>query len=92
MSDLKAAAVRGARTAIFTFLGTFLPAVLNFLHGVSEWAASSGTKPVPTTSTLVYAAVSAATAAFSGLIAFGWNWVENTQGFALFGAKKDKQS
>lgn len=92
ISNLKAAAIRGARTAIFTFFGTFIPAVVGFLSKVTDWATSSGTKDFPETTALVYAAASAATAAVSGLISFLWNWLENAEGFALFGAKKDAQS
>lgn len=88
--NLQAAAIRGLRTALFTFIGMFVPAVLGFLTRVSEWAASGGTAELPTTSTLVFAAVSAATAACTGLVGFLWNWLENSKGFAIFGAKTNK--
>ena len=91
-SNIKAAAIRGLRTALFTFFGMFIPAVLGFLGKISDWAASGGTADLPTTSTLVFAAVSAATAAVSGLIGFAWNWLENSKGFALFGAKTSHNS
>lgn len=92
MSNVKAAAIRGLRTAIFTFVGLFVPALLGFFQRVSEWAASGGTADFPATSTLVLAAVSAGTAALSGLVSFFWNWIENSEGFAIFGAKQDDQS
>jgi hypothetical protein len=91
-TNVKAAAIRGLRTALFTFFGVFIPALLGFITGVSDWAAASGDASLPDISTLGYAAVSAATAAITGFIGFAWNWIENTKGFALFGAKKDIQS
>lgn len=88
--NLKAAAVRGLRTALFTFIGLFVPSLLGFITKVSDWAASGGSADFPTTSTLVYAAVAAACAALSGLVGFLWNWLENSKGFAIFGAKSTK--
>ncbi len=91
-SDLKAAAVRGLRAAIFAFLGTFVPAMVGWLHDVSTWAADGGATGFPTTSALVYTAASALAAASAGFVGFLWNWLENAKGFALFGAKKHLQS
>lgn len=87
MTDIKAAGIRGLRTALFTFLATFVPSLLGFLGKVMEWAESGGTTPVPTLSTLGYATVAAAIGALSGLVSFLWNWAENSKGFAIFGAK-----
>lgn len=92
IANWKAAAIRGLRTAVFTFFGVFIPSVLGFLTAVTDWATSNGAKDFPSTSAMVYAAASAAAAAGSGLISFLWNWLENSKGFALFGAKKDDQS
>lgn len=86
------AAKRGGRTALFTFVGIFLPSLFNFLNQVSDWAASSGAAEFPKTSVFVYTAVSAATAATSGLVSFLWNWLENSKDFAIFGAKQDLKS
>lgn len=90
--DMKSAAIRGLRTALFTFIGLFVPSLLGFFTAVSDWAATGGTADFPATSTLVYAAVTAAAAALSGLVSFLWNWVENSKGFAIFGAKQNKLS
>ena len=86
-SNVKAAATRGARIALFTFIATFIPALLGFLAKVTEWASSNGETAFPDASTLVYAVASAVCAAFAGLIGFLWNWLENSKGFAIFGAK-----
>lgn len=86
-SNIKAAGIRGLRTALFTFLATFIPSLLGFLAKVMEWAESGGTAAVPTLSTLGYAAVAAFVGALSGLVSFLWNWAENAKGFAIFGAK-----
>lgn len=91
-NDIKSAAIRGLRTALFTFIALFIPSLFGFFQAVTDWAASGGTANFPETSTLVLAAVSAATAALSGLVGFLWNWLENSKGFAIFGAKKNKLS
>ena len=94
-SSLKAAAIRGLRTALFTFFGTFVPAVLSWIGKVYEWAntrAGGNVAVFPKPTTLAFVAVAALCAATSGLIGFLWNWLENSRGFVLFGAKKDKQT
>jgi hypothetical protein len=92
MTDLKAAAIRGLRTALFTFLATFLPSLLGFFGQIMEWAESGGTSGDISLSTLGFAVVSASVAALSGLVSFLWNWAENSKGFAIFGAKADDKS
>ena len=94
-SNINAALIRGLRTAIFTFFGTFLPAVMKWIGDVYEWAntrAGGAVVVFPKPTTLAFVAVAALCSAVSGLIGFLWNWLENSTGFALFGAKKDKLS
>lgn len=67
---MKNALKSGLWTALFSFLGLFVPTVLSWTQQVSKWASTSGHAPLPGLSTLGYAVVSAGSAAVAGLIAF----------------------
>lgn len=66
----------GIASACFTFVGLFIPALLGWFSKVSEWASSSGAKPLPGLSSLGYAAVAAAMAALTGLVTFVFRWAQ----------------
>lgn len=76
---MKNALKSGLWTALFTFLGLFIPTLLSWTQKIAEWASSSGHTPLPGISTLGYAAVSAAMAAITGLIAFAWRAAQTTK-------------
>lgn len=56
---------RIARTAGVTFVTTFVPGALGWLHDVSSWATSSGQHPLPAFTNLTYLLVAATVAAFA---------------------------
>ena len=60
------------RVSVYSFLGVFVPALLGWLGNVNEWVGSDGAV-FPSVSILTKAAISATTAALSGLIAYVYN-------------------
>lgn len=76
-ADLPDPVKAGASTAAFVFLGIFVPALLGWLTDVQSWLADLGgnapdARPFPDPDVLTKAAFAAASAAFIGLINWGW--------------------
>ena len=68
----------GLNTAIFSFLGLFLPAVLGWLSAASS--AIDGGKPLPGFTPLGKAALSAFIAVITGLITALWRYAQTKTG------------
>lgn len=68
---------RAVRTFVITTLGLFIPGLLGWLHGVTEWAAGNGTSPFPDGHGLVYLGVSACVAGIVALVNLVWNALED---------------
>ena len=60
------------RVSVYAFLGVFVPALLGWLGDVNDWVGSEGAA-FPSVSIVAKAAISAFTAALSGLIAYAYN-------------------
>lgn len=66
----------GISTAAFTFVVMFLLGIGGSLTSLAQWASSSGATPLPSISAIGYAAVGAATAAITGLVATIVRWAQ----------------
>lgn len=76
-------ALKSARNVfLFAFVGLFATTALGYVREVSQWASSSGAKPLPGLNTLGYAVVSALTAAAPAALALVWR---GTQAFLGIG-------
>lgn len=74
---------RAIRTFIITTLALFIPGLLGWLNGLTEWARGEGSTPFPDAHGLLYLAVSAIVAGVIALINLLWNVVEDTIGKGL---------
>lgn len=83
----KDALIRGARTALWTFIAVFGVSLLGFINDVAGWAGASD-KAFPSVNPLGKAAIAALCAAASGFIGLVVNAVEDSRGAnGVLGAK-----
>jgi hypothetical protein len=67
----------GVRVFVYTFLASFVPAMLGFLGKVLDWTSQDGAA-FPSVDTLGKASVAAFVGALAGLIAYGYNKIPKT--------------
>lgn len=68
----------GVRVFVYTFLASFIPAMLGFLSDILDWTSQDGAA-FPAVDTLGKATVAAFVGALAGLIAYGYNKLPQTK-------------
>lgn len=71
---------RAIRTFIITTVALFIPGLLGWLNGLTEWAKGQGSTPFPDAHGLAYLGVSAVTAGVVAVVNLVWNMVEDAAG------------
>jgi len=81
---------RAIRTFIITTVALFIPGLLGWLNGLTEWAKGQGSTPFPDAHGLAYLGVSAVTAGVVAVVNLVWNMVEDAAGKGMLRETPDK--
>jgi hypothetical protein len=68
---------RAIRTAVVVALALWIPGLLGWLNELTEWARNEGSTPFPDAKGLAYLGVVAIVGAFTGLVQWVWNVIED---------------